>query len=184
VSALAASRVHKPSAPMRRLAPLPLLAALLLTLPILGCAGGRDAHDVAADLEGTVSPQSAERLLRDVDLARAPVEISAGDDFDQTFAQGDQGALEQFLRDAAGDLAGDSVRVTQQTVEETGANAQRLAATLEVQHQGHAVYVPVELDLVRDGRRVFVTHVRVMIAGSVLRATNPAAGQGEPGAPQ
>lgn len=147
---------------MRRLAPQALSCmALLLSLSANCNAGGRDAHDVAADFEGTVGPGIIERLVRDTDLERAPLTISVGHQ-STFFTAGDQPALEAFLQRAASDLAGDRIRVTQEVVDDTGPGTQRLTLTLAIEHDGQVRYVPVALDLVRDGRRILVTRARVM----------------------
>jgi hypothetical protein len=154
---------------MRRLAPLALCLVLLPPLSA-GCnVGGRDAHDVAADFEGPVSAGMVERLVRDVDLERAPLDISMGREVDEHFGAGDQPAFESFLRRVADELAGDQVRVTQQVVDETGPNSQRLTLTLALEHGGETRYVPVTLDLVREGRRVLVARARVMGSGRMAR---------------
>jgi hypothetical protein len=154
--------MQRVSMPMRRLALL-LVVALLLPPLSSGCAGGgRDAHDIAADLEGTVSTSSVDRLLRDVDLSKASVTVSIDHADTQTFGPADQQALESYLRDAATGISGDRVHVTQQVVDDTGANTQQLTVTLEVVHEGATQYIPLAIDLVRDGRRMLVTRVRVM----------------------
>lgn len=128
-----------------------------------GCgASGRDARDVAADLEGPVGETMVERLLRDVDLTRATLELSAGHSVFERFEGSDQQRLEAFLRETADQLAGDSLRVTQQVIEDTGRDTQRLTLTLEVHYSGGTRFVPVEIDLQRDARKVFVTRARVM----------------------
>jgi hypothetical protein len=148
---------------MRRLALRVLPLVLLLSPLSAGCGtGGRDAHDVAADFEGTVSPAMVEHLVRDVDLERAPLDVSMGHEIAQHFGPGDQQAFESFLRDAANEFAGDRVRVTQQVVEDTGHGTQQLTVTLEVQHGEQTRYVPVVLDLLRDGRRMVITRARVL----------------------
>ncbi len=148
---------------MRRLVPrLRVIGILLLlSLPLVAC-GGRDAQDIAADLEGTVSTSTAERLLRNVDLQRAPVVISVDREESQTFGPSDQQALEAALRDAVNEAQGDRVRVTQRVIEDTGSDTQQLTVTLGVEHEGHTRYVPVVMDLQREGRRMIVTRVRVM----------------------
>jgi hypothetical protein len=151
---------------MRGLAPLTALAlavflSTLLSLP--GCgAGGRDARDIASDLEGTVGASTAERLLRDVDLTRAAITVSVGGEPEQRFADGDQEAFESSLRGAIALHNGARVRVTQQVVDDTGGNTYRLTVTLAVEEHGETQYVPAALDLLRDGRRMLITRVRVM----------------------
>lgn len=151
---------------MRRLAfHVQVLGVLLLAGPLSGC-GGRDAHDIAADLEGTVSTSTVDRLLRDVDLQRSPVVIAVDREETQTFGPADQAVLETVLHDAANGLQGDHVQVTQQVIEDTGANTQQLTVTLAVDHQGQATrYVPITMDLLRDGRRLLITQVHVMAGG-------------------
>lgn len=151
---------------MLRLAPhVPVFGLfLLLTAPLAAC-GGRDAHDIAADLEGTVSTSTVDRLLRDVDLNRAPVVLSVDREDTQTFGPSDQQAMETAMRETATELAGDHVQITQQVVEDTGTNTQELTVTLAVEHAGQTRYVPVTVDLLRDGRRLLVTAVHVMAAG-------------------
>jgi hypothetical protein len=151
---------------MRRLASrLQVVGFLLLAAPLIAC-GGRDAHDIAADFEGTVSSGTVDRLLRDVDLQRAPVAISVDREETQTFGAADQAALETALRDAANEMQGDRVQITQQVIEDTGANTQQLTVTLSVEHQGQSArYVPVTMDLLRDGRRLLITQVHVMSGG-------------------
>ncbi len=41
-----------------------------------GCEGSRDAHDLATDLEGTVSETTPARILQDVDLTQVPLTLS------------------------------------------------------------------------------------------------------------
>jgi hypothetical protein len=117
-------------------------------------------------MEGTVSSSTADRLLRDVDLSKSPVTVSVDHGETQTFGPSDQQALESFLRDAVTDSSGARVRVTQQVVDDTGSNTQELTVTLSVEHAGETDYVPVVVDLQRDGRRMIVTHVRVMAPSS------------------
>jgi hypothetical protein len=141
-----------------------ILAFLLLAIPFAqGCAtGGRDARDVANDLEGPVSSTTVDRLLRDVDLQHTPVSVSMGSEPEQQFGPADQQALETLLREAATSLSGDRAHVTQQVVEDTANGAQQLTVTVSLDHSGEMRYVPMVIDLVRDGRRVLVTHVRIM----------------------
>lgn len=141
-----------------------LASAFVFTLTSTAACGvsSRDGRDIAADLEGTVGEPMVARLLRDVDLSRAPLEVSAGRAMLERFESADQPRWESFLRESAEQLAGDSVRLTQQVLEDTGRDTQRLTVTLEVQHGTNTRYVPVELELLRDGRRVLVTRARVM----------------------
>jgi hypothetical protein len=146
----------------------PTLGWLILMMLGLGCVGaGRDAHDVASDLEGTVTPAMVERLVRNTDLQQVALSISVGRWVNEHFDREDQPRLESFLRDAADALAGNRVRVTQQVVEDSGPNSQQLTLTVALEQSGQTRYIPVVLDLVRDGKRVVISRVRVMTtAGS------------------
>lgn len=146
-----------------RLVPSALLAVLLLLSPLSsGCsAGGRDAQDIAADFEGTISSATVERLMRDVDLSRAPLTVSVTGAESQQFDSDAQSSLESLLRSTLDEMNGDRVRVTQRVVDDTSPTTQQLTLTLEVDHGGQTRYVPLTLDLMRDGRRVLVTRVRV-----------------------
>ncbi|MEI8255041.1 MAG: hypothetical protein WCJ30_05150 [Deltaproteobacteria bacterium] len=130
-------------------------------LLLAGC-GGRDAQDIAADLEGTVSSSTVDHLLRNIDLQRSPVVVSVDREETQTFGPADQQALEVAVRDAVNESQGDRVQVTQRVLEDTGGETQQLTVTLAVDHQGHTRYVPIAMELLRDGRRMIVTQVRVM----------------------
>ena len=137
---------------------------LLLTTGLVAGCGGRAAHDVALDLEGTVSSSTVERVLRDVDLQRAPVTIAVDRLEPMEYGASDQQALEAALRDAVTDMQDARVHVTQEVVEDTSATTQQLTLTLQVEHASQTEYVPVVLDLLRDGRRMLITHVHVMAA--------------------
>jgi hypothetical protein len=156
----------QPARPMRRLAPraAPLLALLLLLSS--GCGlGGRDAHDIAADFEGSVSSQATvERLVRDIDLSHAAVSVSVGRDDPRQFGESDQGALEAYLHEVFAAAEGDRARVTQQVVDDLGSSGQRLTLTLSVEHDGQTRYVPATLELARVGRRMVITSLRLMNA--------------------
>jgi hypothetical protein len=109
-----------------------------------------------------VSSATVDHLLRDVDVQHVPVTVSMGSEPEQHFGAGDQQALETLLRDTASSLAGDQAHVTQQVVEDGANGAQQLTVTVSLDHAGEMRYVPMVFDLVRDGRRVLITHVRVM----------------------
>lgn len=150
---------------MRRLVPrlrvVGLVLLLLLSVLLAGC-GGRDAQDIAADLEGTVSSATVDRVLRNIDLQRSPVVVSVDREDPQTFGPSDQESLEAALRDAINEAQGDRVRVAQRVIEDLGPDTQQLTVTLSVEHRRNTRYVPVALDLQRDGRRMIVTQVHVM----------------------
>lgn len=136
---------------------LPLLMALLVA-----CSSGeRDPEDVASDLEGTVTAATVDRLLRDVDLSRAPLTVHVGSDAPERFSAEGQRALEEYLRRAADELSGAAVEITQRSVEER-ASGVSVTLTLRVHRGADERYVPVVLDVVRAGRRWAVTRARVM----------------------
>lgn len=140
---------------LRRLLPL---AMMLLA----ACSSGeRDADDVASDLEGVVSPATVDRLLHDVDLTRASLSLHVGTDAPERFGPDGQRALDTYLRDAEGRLAGAVIEVTQRSVEERGSTTV-MTLTLRVRQGGEERYVPVVLEVVRAGRRPVVTRARVM----------------------
>lgn len=141
---------------MRRLA-LPLL----LLLATACSSGERDPDDVASDLEGVVTAASVDRVLRDVDLSRAPLTVSVGGEAPERFDAEGQRALEDYLRRAEEDLHGAVVEITQRTVEER-ATGVSMTLTLRVRRGAEERYVPVVLDVVRAGRRWAVTRARVM----------------------
>lgn len=141
-----------------------MLKRVLLVLMVLlvACASGeRDAVDVAADLEGVVTAATVDRLLRDVDLSRAPLSVHVGADDPERFGADGQRALEGFLRRSADELMGAAVEITQRTVEER-ASGVSMTLTLRVRRGADERYVPVVLDVVRAGRRWAVTRARVM----------------------
>lgn len=141
------------------------VTTLAVTLAVTGCGGGgRDAHEVVSDLEGTVSSDSAPaRILQDVDLAHAPLTLSVAGDETRRYGPEDQRALEEYLHDAARQADGASITVVQEVVEET-AGIIHVTLNLRVRTQDEERYVPVGLDLTRTGRRLVITHARVMLA--------------------
>jgi len=138
-----------------------LVLPLLLLLATACSSGERDVDDVASDLEGVVTAASVDRVLRDVDLSRAPLTVHVGAESPERFDAEGQRALEDYLRHAEEELHGAVVEITQRTAEErpTGVT---LTLTLRVRRGGDERYVPVVLDVVRAGRRWAVTRARVM----------------------
>ncbi|MEZ4392389.1 MAG: hypothetical protein R3A48_14975 [Polyangiales bacterium] len=137
-----------------------VLSTLVLLLAACG-AGERDVDDVATDLEGTVTPATVDRVLRDVDLSRAALTIHVGSDAPERFGAEGQRALEEYLRDAAQDLSGAVIEITQRNVEDRP-NGVSMTLTLRVRKGAEERFVPVVLDVVRAGRRWAVTRARVM----------------------
>lgn len=137
-----------------------VLSAVLLG----GCnVGERAPADLGDDLEGTVSTAMAERLLRDVDLASAPLVVHVGSDDPQRFGADGQHALEEYLREAVTDLDGARIEVVQSVVEE-GAPEVRVTLTLKVKQGSDTRFVPVLLEVRRTPRKLVITRARVMTA--------------------
>jgi hypothetical protein len=95
-----------------------LVLPLLLLLATACSSGERDVDDVASDLEGVVTAASVDRVLRDVDLSRAPLTVHVGAESPERFDAEGQRALEDYLRHAEEELHGAVVEITQRTAEE------------------------------------------------------------------
>lgn len=139
---------------------LRVLSIVMVVLAACG-SGERDADEVASDLEGVVSSASVDRVLRDVDLSRAPLTIHVGSDAPERFNADSQRALEEYLRGVSQELAGSVVEITQRSVVDRPSGVS-MTLTLRVRKGADERYVPVVLDVVRAGRRWAVTRARVM----------------------
>lgn len=103
-----------------------------------------------------------QRLLQDVDLVQLGLTVRAGSSETARFGANDQVRFEQLLRAAERALDGDRVRVVQTVTDHAAGPSPTVTVTLAVEHQSRQQYVPVRLELQRDGNRLLVTGVRIM----------------------
>lgn len=138
---------------------------LVVWLLVAACTpGGREVQALVEDVSGTVDADVAARVLRHVDVVRAPITVTAGRDFERTYGVQDQVAFEQLVREQIGDLSGRSVRVSQQVVDERADDGAAVTLTLVLEGGGQPPrVVPVAMELQRVGGKLLVTQLRVML---------------------